>query len=111
MSFFTKLNKKLVENRFKRKGLNIIQGIPTNDIKEIISLYVSEGWEIGSQYSSKDALINSGECAIRRGQSTLLFEWSEASKGSITGPERIVFGLANQFKLTALAFPNSQDNV
>ena len=105
MSFFTKLNKKLVENRFKRKGLNIIQDIPTEQIEEIISTYVDEGWEIGPQYFNKDTLIDNGECAIRRGQSTLLFEWSENCKGSITGPERIVVSIANQHKLMALEAP------
>ena len=105
MSFFTKLNQKLVESRFKRKGLNIIQDIPTQQIKDIISSYVDEGWEIGSQYSNKDSLIDSGECAIRRGLSTLLFEWSENCKGSITGPERIVVSIASQNTLTALTSP------
>ena len=107
MSFFTKLNQKLIESRFKRKGLNIIQGISTEQIKNIISLYVNEGWEIGPQYFNKDALIDNGECAIRRGQSTLLFEWSEGSQGSITGPERIVVSIARQNTLTALTSPKN----
>lgn len=105
MSLFTKLNQKLVESRFKRKGLNIIQDIPTEQIKEILAFYVDEGWEISSQYYNQESLIESGECAIRRGQSTLLFEWSESSKGAITGPERIVVSIAGQQKLKALASP------
>jgi hypothetical protein len=108
MSFFSKLNQKLIENRFKRKGLNIIQDIPSEKIKEIISFYVNEGWEIGPQYFNKDALIDSGECAIRRGQSTLLFEWSEGSQGSITGPERIVTSIAHQNTLTAHTSPKAR---
>jgi len=107
MSFFTKLNHKLVESRFKRKGLNIIQEIPKQQINEILATYVAEGWEIGSQYFSQESLLKSGECAIRRGQSTLLFEWAEVCKGAITGPERIIVSIANKYQLIALKSPKT----
>ena len=67
MSFFTKLNKKLVENRFKRKGLNIIQGIPTDDIKEIISLkeqitkaVANENYALASDLKNQILAIENG---------------------------------------------------
>jgi hypothetical protein len=105
MGFFTKLNHKLVENRYKRKGLNIIQDIPTAQIQEVLTVFVDEGWELGTQYYNQESLIESGECAIRRGQSTLVFRWNESTKGSITGPERIIVSIANKHKLAALASP------
>lgn len=107
MSLFSTLRHNLVKGRFKRKGLNIIQDIPTSQITALLSDYVNEGWELGSEYYTQDALVEGGKCAIRRGQSTLLFEWDEINKGSITGPERIVFSIAGENKLTARAFPKA----
>ena len=105
MSLYTKIRQSLVKGRFKRKGLNIIQDIPTAQIKELLAHYVNEGWELGTEYYDQESLVEGGKCTIRRGQSTLLFEWNEKNEGSITGLERIVFGIASEHKLTALAFP------
>lgn len=107
MSLFSNIRQSLIKGRFKRKGLNIIQDIPAVQIKELLALYVNDGWEIGPEFYSQESLFEGGKCTIRRGQSTLLFEWNEKSEGSITGPERIVFGIASEHKLTALTFPKA----
>jgi hypothetical protein len=107
MSLFSKIRQGLVKSRFKRKGLHIIQDIPTAQIKELLAHYVEEGWELGSEYYNEESLMEGGKCTIRRGQSTLLFEWNETIEGAISGPERIVCGIASKHKLTARAFPKT----
>ncbi|WP_371195264.1 hypothetical protein [Glaciecola sp. SC05] len=102
----TNIRRYFIKSRFKRHDLKIIEGISFSSTKAILDTYVSEGWELGYQFSSAGSLASQGECIVRRGQSSLTFAHSETSQGSITGPTRIINDIAKQYKLPVLPFPS-----
>ena len=117
MPLFSSLARKLVEFKYQYYGLNIIQEVPKNRFHFIIALYVERGWEISGEYfpinssndsgnhSSANSSPSKWSCKLRKGTSTLLCEWCEESDGSFIAPERIVFGLGQEFGLTPSKAP------
>ncbi len=105
MNIFRKLRQKKIENRFKRKNLNIIQNVLNDVITHILSDYINEGWELGREYEDASALIIYKKCEIRRGQSTIVFRLNDDATGSIVGPQRIIRAIAQRYALEASASP------
>ena len=105
MSFFTLLGKKLTEFKYHYYGLFIIQEVPVERFHSIISLYVERGWELSGEYNAIEDAISPWSCKLRKGTSTLVCEWDEAIQGNFIGPERIVYGLGQEFCFTANSAP------
>jgi len=105
MSLFALLGRKLTEFKYQYYGLNIIQEVPAERFHSIISQYIERGWELSGEYNEIDAEVYQWSCKLRKGTSTLICEWDETIKGNFIGPERIVFGLGQEFCFTANTAP------
>lgn len=110
MFFFALLRKKLTEFKYQYYGLNIIQGISAERFHLIISQYIDRGWELSGEYNELETGIDYWSCKLRKGTSTLSCEWSEMTQGSFIGPERVVFGLGQEFGFTAIKAPQLLDS-
>ena len=105
MNLFTKMKRKRIEKRFLRKDLSIIQSVPTELFHEIISQLPGRGWEVTCDYMGKEGWTEKGKCKVRKGVSVLDFEWTIKNEGSITGLDRIISDIANEFSLTKRRTP------
>jgi hypothetical protein len=105
MNLFTKMKRKRIEKRFLRKDLSIIQSVPKTLFHEIITQLSSRGWEVTCDYQGEEGWTEKGKCKVRKGVSTLDFEWNKKSLGSITGLDRIISDIANEFSLTKRRSP------
>lgn len=99
MGILHKLKRSWIERKFKKNNLGIIQSVSKDTFHGIIDVLHSRGWEVSFDYFGPDGWSDKGSCKVRKGVSVLDFSWSSDSKGSITGMNRIVAGLANEFEL------------
>lgn len=110
MNLFALLIKKLTEFKYRYYGLNIIQEVPAERFHLIICQYIDRGWEVSGDYNENGACLSHWSCKLRKGTSTLNCEWNEKTQGNFIGPQRIIFGLGQEFGLTANEAPQLLDN-
>lgn len=110
MTLFALLRKKLTEFKYQYYGLNIIQEVSAERFHLIISQYIERGWELSGEYNELGAGLSHWSCKLRKGTSTLNCEWHETTHGNFIGPQRIVFGLGQEFGFTANKAPQLLDS-
>ena len=105
MTLFALIRKKLTEFKYQYYGLNIIQEVSAERFHLIISQYIERGWELSGDYNELEAGSSQWSCRLRKGTSTLNCEWHEITQGNFIGPQRIIFGLGQEFGFTANTAP------
>jgi hypothetical protein len=106
MNILTLLGQKYTKYRYKRDKLNIIQQIPTQQLQQIIKKYRLDGWEVAPEYHANEVCVDSWQYKLRKGTSVLQCQWSKEMEGQISGPQRIIVGLGEEFCLTVNSAPN-----
>ncbi|WP_438862513.1 hypothetical protein [Neptunicella sp.] len=105
MNLFSVIRQKLIERKFKRQKLAIIQFIPVTQCTNIIAQCLENGWEKGRIYVGTDSWRHDGNITLSKGFSTLTFSRDISGNGQVSGPEMAIHGLADQYQLTASAKP------
>ena len=102
MSWVARFLRTMAKLRFKILGLATVKDIPTEKFGALIKKLGSVGWQPTSQYSGFDAWIDYGCIRLRKGMTTLKFEWDNWTEGSVAGPRRVIEAIAaeNNFTVT-----------
>lgn len=105
MSLFKRWRQARTRARYQRLDLRIIEGIPTAMFSQILDDYTAQGWEVSEARGEFAPHGKFWQGKIRKGYSTLECEWHALGLGRITGPARIIQGLAVQRQMTAARYP------
>lgn len=108
MSLLHTIQRKMLENKFKRQHLNIIEDIPETQLNDIRTHFIQQGWELTEQKQSKRALINIQSWILRKGNSKLEFTYNSSEHGSICGLDRILKDIAKHQGLLSLKAPTDK---
>lgn len=100
MNLFALIGRKLTEFKYRYYGLNIIQELPSGQFNEIIEVYKERGWELADPYQSINPNAEQWKIKLRKGTSTVYCEWNKKVGGSMLGPQRILYGMGNEFGLS-----------
>ncbi|MDN4501187.1 hypothetical protein QX776_02155 [Alteromonadaceae bacterium BrNp21-10] len=85
--------------RLKMAGLQRLQHITRESLQQVTDDCLNNGWEQKYICNALGARLSDDRFILRKGQSELSFDWHPQHGGQITGPQRIVKGMAAQFDL------------
>ncbi|WP_416305973.1 hypothetical protein [Neptunicella sp. SCSIO 80796] len=108
MKLVTAIRHKLLELKYKRNKLAIIQFVPADQCNHIIQQCLDDGWEKGRIYAGTNSWKEDGKVTLSKGFSTLDFSRDANGKGQVSGPDKAIYGLAAEYQLTASAVPQRQ---
>lgn len=112
MRIFKRLKQTRIRKRFHNNNHLIIENIKQYVFTQIFTDYTEQGWEVFDAVFLENDNKNIRSCKLRKGNSTLIFEWAVENTllGSISGPNRIINGLAQHYNLTVLDYPSWCDS-
>lgn len=102
---FSLLARKYTEYKFKRNDLRIIQQIPAQSFASFLDEHRQKGWEMTDSYQAFNQEADNWHCKLRKGTSVLECHWRQSQNGSVTGPARIINGLAKGLDMPAYTSP------
>lgn len=99
---FSKIGLYLFNRRLRKRDYLVINEQPTSQILEVAKQLQEQGWELSREYDAVEQWPSVGSSTMRKGQSTLTFEWNEQS-ARVYGPNRIIKGIATERGISCVA--------